>query len=386
MPPPLQVFLMSEGITVSTALTLAAELGVADLLAGGPRHHQELAHRTDTHPRSLNRLLRLLSSVGVFTEVESGTFGLTALGDCLRAGTTGSMKSWLRMVGPKAWFHTFADALHSVRTGEPAFRRAMGSELFEYLGAHPAEADVFNAAMSDFGQSVAASVMHAYDFSGLRRIIDVGGGNGSFAAAILAAHPHLVGTILDQPHAAPAARQLLAETGLSQRCEFVEGDFFHSVPAGGDACILRWIIHDWDDERARVILRNCRAALPSTGRLLLVEAVVPPGDEAHPSKLMDFVMLVGLGGCERTREEYVHLLESSGFRLNGVTRTDSPMSIIEALANQEYETETNGLDRSHRVDCDGLRDIKKHRPRTQQRTPAPRPRRGVKPGQSGVGG
>ena len=333
LPPPLQLFLLSEGTVVATALSLAAELGVADLLAGGPRHHEDLAQDTSTHAPSLYRTLRLLSSVGVFTETQPGWFGLTALGDCLRTAAPGSMRSWLRMVGLKVWLHTYADALHSLRTGQPALPRAMGAGLFDYLAAHPAESALFNEAMSDFGKSVAAAVTHAYDFSGLRKIMDVGGGNGSFAAAILTANPHLTGVVFDQPHSAPDAQRLIADAGLSQRCEFVGGDFFQSVPGGCDACVLRWVIHDWDDERARTILCNCRAVLPPAGRLLLVESVVPPGNEPHPSKLMDFVMLTALGGRERTADEYRELLDESGFRLNRVIATDSPMSVIEALPN-----------------------------------------------------
>lgn len=333
MPPPLQLFLLSEGTVVATALSLAAELGVADLLADGPRHCEDLAKSTSTHAPSLHRMLRLLSSVGVFTETQPGWFGLTALGDCLRTAAHGSMRSWLRMVGLKVWLHTYADALHSVRTGQPALPRAMGAELFDYLAAHPTEAALFNEAMSDFGKSVAAAVTHAYDFSGIRKIMDVGGGNGSFAAAILAANPHLTGVVFDRPHSAPNAQQVIADTGLGERCEFVGGDFFTSVPVGGDACVLRWVIHDWDDERARTILRNCRAVLPPAGRLLLVESVVPPGNEPHPSKLIDFVMLTALGGRERTADEYGELLEEAGFRMSRVIATESPMSVIEARPN-----------------------------------------------------
>lgn len=333
MPPPLQLFLLSEGTVVSTALSLAAELGVADLLADGPRSCEDLAKSTSTHAPSLYRVLRLLSSVGVFTETQAGWFGLTTLGDCMRTAAPGSMRSWLRMVGLKVWLHTYADALYSIRTGQPAFERTMGAGLFDYLAAHPAEAALFNEAMSDFGKSVAAAVTHAYDFSGIRKITDVGGGNGSFAAAILGANAHLTGVVFDRPHSAANARQVIADTGLGERCEFVGGDFFHSVPTGCDVCVLRWVIHDWDDERARTILRNCRAVLPPAGRLLLVESVVPPGNEPHPSKLMDFVMLTALGGRERTADEYRQLLNEAGFRMSRVIATASPMSIVEALPN-----------------------------------------------------
>ena len=332
LPPPVQLFLMSEGVVISTALSLAAELGIADLLADGPRSGEELAEATSTHPRSLHRLLRLLSSVGVFTEARPGRFALTPLGEGLRSTVPGSMRSWLRMVGLKVWFHTYAEALHSLRTGEPAFARSVGMEFFDYLATHPQEGEIFNAAMSDFGRGVAAAVVQEYDFSGVDKAVDVGGGNGSLISAILQANPRLTGILFDQPHVAEDAHKSITAAGLAKRCEIVAGDFFSSVPAGGDVYILRWIIHDWDNDRALTILRNCRAAMNATARLLLVETVIPPGDEAHPGKLVDFVMLTALGGQERTAEEYRRLLDEAGFRLNRIVSTASPMSVLEAVA------------------------------------------------------
>jgi hypothetical protein len=316
---------------ISTALSLAAELGIADLLADGPRSGEELAQATSTHPRSLHRLLRLLSSVGVFTEAGPGRFALTPLGEGLRSTVPGSMRSWLRMVGLKVWFHTYAEALHSLRTGEPAFARSVGMEFFDYLATHPQEGEIFNAAMSDFGRGVAAAVVQEYDFSGVDKAVDVGGGNGSLISAILQANPPMTGILFDQSHVAEGAHKSITAAGLSNRCEIVAGNFFSSVPAGGDAYILRWIIHDWDNDRALTILRNCRAAMKSTARLLLVETVIPPGDEAHPGKLVDFVMLTALGGQERTAEEYRRLLDEAGFRLNRIVATASPMSVLEAV-------------------------------------------------------
>jgi hypothetical protein len=329
LPPPMQLFLMSEGVVVSTALSLAAELGIADLLADGPRSSEELAQTTSTHPRSLHRVLRLLSSVGVFTEVKPGRFALTSLGECLRTGVPGSMRSWLRMVGLKVWFHTYGDALYSVRTGEPAFARTNGAELFDYLATHPEEGEIFNSAMSDFGQGVAAAVLQGYDFSEVDTVIDVGGGNGSFISAILRANPRMTGILFDLPHVAEGARKSIAEAGLANRCECAGGDFFKSIPAAGDAYVLRWIIHDWNHDRALTILRNCRQAMKRTARLLLVETVIPVGDEPHPGKLVDFVMLTALGGQERTATEYERLLDEAGFRLTRIVPTPSPMSVVE---------------------------------------------------------
>lgn len=331
LPPPLQIFLMSEGCVISTALSLVAELGIADLLASGPQPVEALAQATSTHPGALYRVLRLLSSVGVFTQVQPNLFALTPLGDCLRTGVPGSMRSWVRMVGLKMWFQTFGEALHSLRTGEPVFVRTVGAEPFEYLASHPEESEIFNAAMSDFGQGVAVAVVQAYDFSDIHSVIDVGGGNGSFISTILQAHPQMTGTLFDLPHVAESAKKTITEAGVDNRCDIRPGDFFKSVPAGADAYVLRWIIHDWDEEKALTILRNCREAMTKAARLLIVETVIPPGDEPHPGKLVDFVMLTALGGQERTAEEYAELLGQVGFNLNRVVPTTSPMSVIEAV-------------------------------------------------------
>lgn len=330
-PPPVQIYLMSQGAVISRALSLAAELGLADLLANGPRDTEQLAQATSTHARSLYRMLRLLSSVGVFTEARPGQFALTPLGECLRSAVPGSMRSWLRMLGLRFWFHTYAEALHSLRTGEPAFARSVGMEFFDYLATHPQEGEIFDAAMSDFGRGVAAAVVREYDFSGLAKIVDVGGGNGSLVSAILQANPWMTGILFDQPHVIEGARRSIADAGLAARCDIVGGDFFSSVPAGGDVYVLRRIIHDWDDDSALKILRNCRAAMKDTARVLLVETVIPPGDEPHPGKLGDFVMLTALGGQERTAEEYAQLLDTAGFRLNRVVSTASPMSVLEGV-------------------------------------------------------
>ena len=329
--PSLQVYFLSEGTVVSTALSLAAELGIADLLAEGPRSSDELAQATSTHPQSLYRVLRLLCSVGVFTEAESRRFALTPLGECLRTGVPGSMRSWVRMTGLRVWHHTYAEALHSVRTVEPVFKRAPGAEFFDDFAAHPDEAENFNAAMNDFGEVVSAAVVQAYDFTGITRIADVGGGHGTLIAAILQHYPQMNGVLFDLPHVVEGARQAIVSAGLAPRCEVIGGDFFQSVPAGCDAYILRWIIHDWDHDRAVAILRNCRQAMKKTGRLLLVEAVISPGNFPHPGKVLDFVMLTGLGGQERTEAEYGDLLREAGFRLNRIVTTDSPMSVVEAV-------------------------------------------------------
>ena len=329
LPPPMQIFLLTEGVTIQAALTLAANMGIADLLDGGPQTSDWLAQATSTHPPSLYRVLRLLSSFGVFSELTPGRFAQTASSELLRTGTLGSLRSWVQMTGLPVWPQTFAEALHSVKTGEPALKHVMGTELFEYLAAHPREGTVFNAAMGDFGRGVSEAVVQAYDFSGVATIVDVGGGHGTLLSTILRGNAHLKGILFDLPQVANGARGLMASAGVANRCEIHGGDFFAEVPAGGDAYILSWIIHDWDRGRAVTILKRCRQAMSSTGRLRLVEAIIPAGNEPHAGKIMDFVMLTALGGQERTEEQYEDLLQEAGFRLSAVVSTASPMSVIE---------------------------------------------------------
>src|SRR5215475_4421301 len=331
LPPPIRISLLSQGTIISTSLALAAELGIADLLADGPRSSAELAQATYTHPRSLYRLLRLLCSIGVFTETQTDSFAQTPLGDCLRTGVPGSMRSWLRMIGLKVRYHTNAEALYSVKTGEPAFKRVTGMEFFDYLAAHPDEGEIFNQAMNDMGQVIAAAVAQSYDFSGVGKIIDVGGGHGTLIAAILRKYPQMTGILFDSPQVAEAARESIATAGLADRCEVVGGDFLKSVPSGCDAYLLRWIIHNWDHEHAVAILRNCRQAMGAGSRLLLIEMILPAGNEFHPGKFMDYIMLIALGGKERTEEEYDSLLREADLRLNKVAPTGSPLSVIEAV-------------------------------------------------------
>jgi hypothetical protein len=331
LPPPIRISFLSQGTIIATSLALAAELGIADHLADGPRSSEELAQATSTHPRSLYRLLRLLCSVGVFTEIQTDSFAQTPLSECLRTGVPGSMRSWLRMIGLKVRYHTHAEALHSIKTGEPAFKRVTGMEFFDYLAAHPDEGEIFNQAMNDMGKVVAAAVAQSYDFSGVGKIIDVGGGHGTLIAAILQKYPQMTGILFDSPHVAERARESIASAGLARRCEVVGGDFFKSVPAGCDAYLLRWIIHNWDHEHAITLLRNCRQAMGASGRLLLIEMVIPKGNDPHPGKFLDFIMLTAQSGQERTEEEYDSLLREVDLRLNKVEPTGSPLSIIEAV-------------------------------------------------------
>ena len=249
VPPPFVLFRMVTGYYVSRAIYVAAKLGIADLLADGARGHDELAEATGTQADSLRRVLRLLASAGVFTEEKDGKFALTPIGACLRSRVPGSMRAAALLFGSitqQAW----GDLLHGVETGGPAFRRAFGMEPFDYMAAHPDEAANFHAAMANFTRHIATEVAAAYDFSPFRRVVDVGGGNGALLAGILGANPTLTGIVFDLPDVAARASEQMRELGLADRCEIVGGDFLEQVPGGGDAYLLKHVIHDWNDERA----------------------------------------------------------------------------------------------------------------------------------------
>ncbi|MFN2540569.1 MAG: methyltransferase, partial [Chthoniobacterales bacterium] len=227
-------------------------------------------------------------------------------------------------------YPAWGELLHSVRTGEIAFDRAFGMPVWKFFSQNPDNAQTFNDAMTGLTLAVNDAVISSYDFSAIRTIVDIGGGHGSLLASILEAHPKMKGVLFDAPPVIDGAQSRFQSEGLANRCELVAGDFFASVPLGGDAYILKWIIHDWDDERCIKILKNCHRAMTEDGKLLLVEAVVPRGSELHFSKFMDLNMLVMTGGRERTADEYRTLLEASGFKLTRIVPTDSAMSVIES--------------------------------------------------------
>jgi O-methyltransferase domain len=323
-PPQARLVELSTGYIVTKALAVAAQLSIADRLAAGPRASDDLAAEANVHPRALYRVLRCLGAHGVLSETEPGRFELTPVGECLRDDAPGSMRAWAIM-NSEVTFGAFADALHSVRTEEPAFERVFGVPLFEFLGDRPEQREVFARAMGDFNRAATLAAARTYDWSGVTRVVDVGGGSGTLIADVLERHRDIGGVLFDLP-------EVVAEIPGNGRLEVVGGDFFEAVPAGGDAYVLSWILHDWDDERALAILRNCREAIVPNGRLLIVETILPPGDEPHFGKVLDVAMLVITGGRERTEAEYAGLLERAGFRLNRVLPTPTPMGVVEAIA------------------------------------------------------
>ena len=330
-PPP--DVILSKLITGSLATHMVfavARLGVADHLKDGPKSSDELAETTGAHPRALYRLLRGLTTLGVFAEVEPRMFALTPVAELLCDDADGSMRWWAIFAGEEWGTVALTNILYSVRTNQSAFVDRHGMSTFAYCGENPDAAEIFNNTMTGFSGPEAAAVLETYDFKGVEKIVDVAGGHGLLLSAILSAHPAMCGVLFDLPVVIEGARTIM-EGGVSDRCEFVAGDFFESVPSGADAYILKSIIHDWSDERARAILRNIRSAIPDNGRLLLVERDLPENSEPSVGKIFDVLMLVYEDGFERTEAEYRSLLESCGFDLTRVLRTPSPMNVVEAV-------------------------------------------------------
>jgi predicted O-methyltransferase YrrM len=324
---------MIWGIHMSQAVYVVAELGIADLLAGGPMSAALLAQATRTHEPSLYRVLRFLASLGVFNLQPDGSFGLTMMGERLRSDVPASMRSWALLVERAGAFRAFEPILETVRTGRSGFELAHGMPLFEYLGRHPQRAAGFQAAMSERTAAFAPSVAAGYDFSRMRTVADIGGGSGTLLAAILQAHSQLRGVLFDLPAVTVEARAALHAAGVADRCEVVGGDFFQAVPEGADGYILANVLHDWDDTRAVQILEVCRQALAQDGRVLIIERLIPDNlAEAVTVLLSDLTMLVVTGGQERTNPDYERLLSRAGLRLGKIQPVAVPYGVIEGLA------------------------------------------------------
>ena len=320
---------MVHGYLVSQSLYVAATLGIADLLAGGPRAVEELALETGAQEDPLYRLLRALAAAGVFHEDASRRFALTELGDCLRSDAAEPVGRWAANIGRPYVWAAAGDLLHSVQTGESGFRHVHGTDAWTYRASRPDESVIFDRAMADLSRRAAAGVVAAYPFSAFRRIVDVGGGSGMLLAAILAANPGVNGVLFDQPHVVAAAPTMLSMSGVLDRCEIIGGSFFETVPTGGDAYILKSVLHDWNTEDAAAILRTCRAAIPAGAKLLAVEHVIGPPNELPVSKFTDLNMLVMLGAQERTEQQFAALFAASGFTLKRIVPATSGFCIIE---------------------------------------------------------
>lgn len=334
-PPAVQRFLaLVTASWVTASLHTVAVLGIADLLADGPRSAEDLAQATETRPDPLRRLLRALAAHGVFAESADGHFEQTELSGFLREGVLGSLRSFLLMLSGEVISPSWGQMLHSIRTGETAFAKVHGCELFEYMQQDQDFAATFNRAMTESSAGVADEIVASYGFSRFATIVDVGGGQGWLLSAILTATPAARGILFDLPHVIEAARPVVTERGVAHRCELITGSFFESVPAGGNAYIMRWIIHDWNDDDATKILRNVRAVIPPDGSLIVFDRVLPEritaGDIALQfGTLMDLNMLVNVTGLERTEAQFRKLFAAGGFRLASRRTTPSGLGIIE---------------------------------------------------------
>lgn len=302
------------GSLVSRLLAVVAELGVADLVAGGPRSVDDLAVATRTDAGALYRVLRTLAGVGVFTEVVPRSFGLTPLAGTLRSHAVDSMRDMARELGSDEMYRSLAALPHSVRTGRPAFDHVYGTDVWSYRAAHPEVARVFNDAMGELARQVHAAAVETYDLSGVKRLVDVGGGHGHLMATVLRRYPHLTGVVFDRPHVVPDAAPVLAAAGVADRVNLVGGDFRTEVPAA-DAYLLSMVLHTCDDAEARDVLAAVRRAMHPAGRVVVVEALIPEGDTPHDGKMIDIIMLTLLTGRERTEAEFAALFSAAGLRL-----------------------------------------------------------------------
>ena len=328
LPPPAQLMNFIVGKWVSKPIYVAAALGIADMLAEGSKTIQELAQLSQSHAPSLYRMMRALASVGIFSEAEEKRFELTPMADLLK---NGAMRSIALMFNSdwsdKAW-GCFMD---SIRTGCTAFEKAHGASVSDWLEDNPHAAEVFNEANAVRSASSSGAIVDTYDFSGINTLTDVGGGLGVLMAEILTASPLMNGVVADIPSVIQKARKTIRSRGLEKRCKTVECNFFENIPSGSDAYLMSNILHDWSDKQCHIILNNCYRAMKTKSKLLIVEMVIPPGNQPSIAKLLDLEMLVTTGGCERTEDEFKILLKSSGFEVSRNIPTKAGVSIIESI-------------------------------------------------------
>ena len=338
MTPQWQLTRLMDGFLTTQLLHVAASLGVADALAGGPMTAAEIAERVGARPEPLERVLRGLAIDGVLAETGDGCFALTPLGDCLREDAPGSLRG-AAMVRGELYYRAAGGMLEAMVGGRTPFEEAYGERFFEHLTSRPDREATFQASMAGRAEQEGGDVVGAYDFDGIGRLVDVGGGQGNLLTAILLAAPRMRAVLLDRPEVVARAKRRLAAEGVARRCDFVAGDFFESVPPGADAYLLSRVIHDWDDAEASQVLQTCRQAMHASSRLLLVEAIMPELAREQPAAIrMDLHMLVLLGARERTEALYRRLLEASVMRPRRVVRTGSSagLGVIEAtLAEPE---------------------------------------------------
>jgi O-methyltransferase domain/Dimerisation domain len=328
--PQQQVRSLLMGFVVSRALQVAAELGVADALAGGPKECAALAREVGADASTLHRLLRALASFGVFEELTDGRYVNTPRSECLRSDAPVSLRNLARMYGDSAPWQAWSGLEYSVRSGEPSFAHVHGTPMFEYLSTHPDSARRFDEAMVASSRLMNDAIVEAYDWGQFATLIDVAGGMGSTLAAILRANPGVHGVLFDLGHVIERGREHLAQQGVAERCRTQSGSFFDAIPAGADAYFMKHILHDWDDADCLRILTNCGKAMSDRAKLFVCERIVPPGNGPSIAKTIDLVMLVQTdGGRERTEPEFQQLFARAGLRLARVVPTRAENNILE---------------------------------------------------------
>ena len=330
MEPQAALVAMLSGHLVTLAISLATRLGIPELVAHRPRSLATLARATRSHPDTLYRVLRALATAGVLAEHRSRRFGRTPLSDLLCRGVPGSLRAPALLAG-ESWRRAAYDLPAAVRHGRSPFARTHRAAFYTYLARHPARYHLFLEAMAYHWPRLAQSVVRAGRLASARRVVDVGGGPGNLMQAILEANPVATGVVFEAPAAVARARRDLAAGAVGRRCRVIAGDFFRSVPRGGDTYVLAFVLHNWDDRRAARILARCRAAMGTGGRLLVVEVLVPADGHPTPAQIHDLEMLVFTDGRERTAAEYRALLEASGFRLRRITPAAGGASVLEAF-------------------------------------------------------
>ncbi len=318
------------GFQATQAIHVAACLGLPNLMAGAPRTSDELASLTGSNATALRRLAFALVALGVLRKDGQDRFGLTPMGDLLRCDVPGSQSHRALLMGRPYFWQAWGAFSHSVETGRTAFDHVHGVDGWTWRDAHPEDGALFDAAMAADAGWMAGALIEACDVSRFRHIVDVGGGDGSLLGRILAGHPSLRGTLFEQPRVVADAQRSSALAALGGRCAFVAGSFLESVPAGGDAYLLKWILHNWSDDDCLRILRSCREAMVAEGRLLIIEQITDPACPDIAGTLMDLNMMVMNGGRERTEPEFAGLLDAAGFRMDRLTKGVAGLSVLEA--------------------------------------------------------
>ena len=334
-PPPDAILMrMLFGGMIQQCISIVARLGIPDLVAQKPQSVTTLAKATKTNEDALYRLLRMLASVGVFSQNNAHEIGLTEISNLLRTDVANSLNAYAIMMSENGLWQNWGQMIYSVETGKTSQEKVHGMGSFEYLTQNPQAGEIFNRAMTSLSQADVSHIVNAYDFSSARKIVDIAGGQGLLLAGILKAYPKAEGILFDLPYTIEQARSVLKKEGVAGRVELLSGDFFESLPAGAAYYMMKHIINDWDDEHYGKIIENIRNSMAKNGKLLILEMVIPDGNEPSPSKFLDLQMLVTTGGRERTKEEFQKLLESAGFKLSRIVSTLSPINVIEAMRHE----------------------------------------------------